>query len=206
MVSTGDMGRLSLHTFFALLTLAAAGLAGCATTAPAAARFATGNEALDYYPLLLKWGWAFEIERDGNKILAPYAVVGRTADLAVVKNVNDSISYAILPDGIARQEGAALGDFLLRVPVRKGATWPVQSGEAKVVETGASVTLPSGTYRDCAVVEEIRRAPDRVTRTTYCRGTGPVEIEMQVFDPSAKSYQTIAHARLLSVTRPEAEP
>jgi hypothetical protein len=190
-----------------LVSLFATFLVGCASTSRSSPALpSTGNEALDYYPLLSGWGWAFEIERDGNKVLAPYAVVERAADLAVVKNGDERITYAIRPDGIARRDGDAVGDFMLRVPVRKGTTWPVQGGDATIVEVGARVALPSGTYSDCAVVEEVRRDPSRVTRTTYCRGVGPVDIEMRVFDPFKKSFETMAHARLLSITRPEVEP
>jgi hypothetical protein len=182
-------------------------LVACATGPRSSARFpSTGNEALDYYPLLSGWGWAMEIERDGDKILAPYAVVEHTADSAVVKNGDERITYAVSPVGIARREGAIVGDFALRTPVRKGTSWPVQGGEATIVDAGMQVVLPSETYRDCVVVEEVRRDPSRVTRTTYCRGVGPVEIEVRVFDPWKKSFETMAHARLLSVTRPEANP
>ena len=200
------MARRRLATV--LLASLAGVLAGCATAAApsSAVSVGGGNESLDYYPLLANWGWAFEVERDGNKVLAPYAVVERTAEVAVVKNGDARITYAILPNGIARREGSLTGDFLVRAPVRKGASWPVESGEAKVVDTGLDITLPSGTYRDCAVVEEVRRDPARVTRTSYCRGTGPVEIEMRVFDPLRKTFETVAHARLLGVTRPDAEP
>jgi hypothetical protein len=187
--------------------LAAFLLVGCATTSKSSVGFpSTGNEALDYYPLLAGWGWAFEIERDGNKVLAPYAVAERTGDLAVVKNGDERITYLVRPEGIARREGEAVGDFLLRTPVRKGTAWPVQGGEATIVAVGTQVALPSGPTGDCAVVEEVRRDPSRVTRTTYCRGVGPVDIEMRVFDPFKKSFETMAHAKLLSLTRPDLEP
>ena len=181
-------------------------LSSCATAGRASEGFSTGIDVLDYYPLLSGWGWAFEVERDGNKVLAPYAVDQRTSDGAIVKNGDERIAYVIVTDGIARRETGGLGDFVLRAPVRKGTTWPVQGGEATIVESGASLSLPSGSYRDCAIVEEARRDPSRVTRTTYCRGVGPVDIEMRVFDPFKKSFETMAHARLLAVTRPEAEP
>jgi hypothetical protein len=182
-------------------------LVGCATGARPSASFpSTGNQALDYYPLLSGWGWAMEIERDGDKVLAPYAVVEHTADSAVVKNGDERIVYAVSPEGLARRDGTVVGDFVLRTPVRKGTSWSVQGGEATIVDVGVQVTLPSDSYRDCAVVEEVRRDPSRVTRTTYCRGTGPVDIEVRVFDPWKKSFETMAHARLLSVTRPEPNP
>jgi hypothetical protein len=147
-----------------------------------------------------------EIERDGDKVLAPYAVAERTADSVVVRNGDERITYAISPEGIARRDGTTVGDFVLRTPIRKGTSWPIQGGEATIVDVGGQVTLPSDTYRDCAVVEEVRRDPSRVTRSTYCRGTGPVEIEVRVFEPWKKSFETMAHARLLSVTRPEPTP
>ena len=198
--------RLPTRLIFLFLVLSASILSACATgKPPAPSSLATGNEALDYYPLLPGWGWAFEIERDGNKVLAPYSVVERTTDLAIVKNGDERIAYAIVADGIARRESGVPGDFVVRNPVRKGTAWPVSNGQATIVESGVSVTLPSGAYRDCAVVEEIRRDPERVTRTTYCRGTGPVEIDVRIFDPFKKSFEPMAHARLLGVTRPEAE-
>jgi len=65
------------------------------------------------------------------------------------------------------------------------------------------VVLPSASLRDCAVVEEVRREPDRVTRTTYCRGAGPVEIEMRVYNPTKQNYEVLVHARAMSVSPPE---
>ena len=201
------MAWLRSHIVLALFALPAGILAGCATAAaPGGTSIGGGNESLDYYPLLASWGWAFEVERDGSNVLAVYSVVERRADVAVVKNGEARITYAILPDGIARREADLAGDFVVRSPVRAGTSWPVENGEAKVVATGLATTLPSGTYRDCAIVEEVRRDPARVTRTSYCRGVGPVEIEMRVFDPLAKAFQPLAHARLLAVTRPDAEP
>jgi hypothetical protein len=163
-----------------------------------------GNAVLDFYPLLPGWGWAYEIEREGTPVLALYSVAEGRADLVVVKHGEERIEYALLPDGIARREYGRPGDYVLKSPLRAGASWPVSEGMATVAEVGKTVTLPSGAYRDCAVVEEVRRDPNRVTRTTYCRDTGPVEIEMRVFSPLKQTYESLAHARLMSVSRPEA--
>ncbi len=161
------------------------------------------NAAIDYYPLLPGWGWAYEIEREGMTVLSLYAVSERQADRALVKHGEEVIDYVILADGIARREGEQPGDYLLRLPVTQGGTWPVTAGTATIVDVGTSVTLPAGAFRDCAVVEEARHAPDRLTRTTYCRNAGPVEIEMQVFSPLTQAYETYARARLMSLSRPE---
>ena len=183
----------------ALVTGAAACSATRGSTKPA---FATNN-ALAYYPLFQGWGWAYQVERDGGTILMTYPVIERRDDLALVGNGDDRIEYAIVDAGIARRDKGTAGDFLLRAPVTVGAQWPVTDGTAKVIERQASVNLPSGKYDDCVVVEEVRRDPNRVSRTTYCRGTGPVEIEMRVWSPIRQAYETIVHARLLAVTRPD---
>jgi hypothetical protein len=179
-------------------------LAGCATGKPSPDRAqAPSTAAIDYYPLLPSWGWAYQVERDGVEVLAVYSVVEAQKDLAVVKNGDDRISYALMPDGIARREGPVTGDYLLRTPVVAGKEWPVTDGTAKVVEVEKSVALPSGSYAHCLVVEEVRQSPSRITRTTYCQGVGPVEIEVSVFDPMKQSFGVVAHARLMSFSHPD---
>ena len=188
----------------ALFVLVAIASQGCATSkSSAGATGTTGNAALDYYPLLPSWGWAYEVESEGRKVLALYSVVESRGNVAVIKNGDDRIEYLIEPDGIARREGSQPGDYPLKIPVRKGAAWPVADGLATVVEAGRTISRPSGTYHDCAVVEEVRGTPNRVTRTTYCKGAGPIEIEMRVFNPMTKDYETIVRATIMSVTRPE---
>jgi hypothetical protein len=188
----------------AVCVLFALTCAGCATSKNSAgAATSTGNAALDYYPLLPGWGWAYDVERDGQKVLALYAVAECRGNVAVIKNGDARIEYLVQPDGIARREGSLPGDYLVRLPMVVGATWPVSGGHATVAEAGRAVSLPSGTYRDCAVVEETREQPNRVTRTTYCKGVGPVAIEMRVFNPMKLDFETMVRATLLSVTRPE---
>jgi hypothetical protein len=179
-------------------------LLACATPpAPRPGAISPSTAALDYYPLLPGWGWAYEIEREGTKVLALYAVAERRADVAVIQHGEERIEYRILPDGIARREGGLPGDYLLKMPMRVGASWPVRDGTATFAEVGKTVSLPSGDFHECAVVEEVRREPDRVTRTTYCRNAGPVEIELRVFSPLTRAYEVHAHARIMSVSRPE---
>lgn len=190
-----------------LLGLAAClvALTACATTgARAPSASAPSTAAIDYYPLLPTWGWAYQVERDGVEVLALYAVAESGKDGAVVKNGEQRIAYAILPDGIARREAGAVGDYVLRSPVSLGRGWPVTDGTAKIVEVGKTVVLPSGTYAHCLVVEEVRQGPSRITRTSYCMGVGPVEIEMSVFNPMKASFETVVRARLMSVSHADA--
>lgn len=186
-----------------LVGLTGALWSSCATSASVQAPRSTGSELLDYYPLLPGWGWAYDVESGGGKVLALYSVAERRGDIAVVKNGERRIEYAILPEGIARREGSVAADFLLKLPIRKGASWGVTDGQATIVDGGVQLALPSGTYRDCIVVEEVRGQPNRVTRTTYCKGQGPVAIEMRVQSPMKMEFETMVRANLLSVTRPE---
>ena len=189
------------------LGLAAVLLLGCASSqARTGATPPASSSALDYYPLLPGWGWAYEIEREGTTVLALYSVAERRQDVAVIKHGEERIEYALLPAGIARRESSLPGDYILKSPLLAGSAWPVSDGMATVAEAGKTVTLPSGSYRDCAVVEEVRRDPNRVTRTTYCRDAGPIEIEMRVFNPTKQAYEILAHARIMSVSRPEPVP
>jgi hypothetical protein len=186
---------------FLLLAITAS---GCATSKASVGHTgATGDAVLDFYPLVPGWGWAYDVESDGRKVLALYAVVERRGNVAVVKNGDTNIEYLIQPDGIARLVGGLPGDYLLRLPLTVGASWPVADGQATVVEAGKDVSLSSGSYRPCAVVEEVRGQPSRVTRTTYCKGAGPVKIEMRVYSPTKMEFETLVRATLLSVTRPE---
>lgn len=175
-------------------------LSSCATRAGRPTELAVADDALAYYPLLPGWGWAYDLERDGTSVLALYAVVERRADFAVVEHAGERIAYDLTPDGIARRDG---GDYILKTPVRGAASWPIAAGTASIVEVAKNVTVPAGSYRDCAVVEEARHAPERVARTTYCPGIGPVEIEVRLLNPATAVFDVAARARLRTVSRPE---
>lgn len=186
-----------------LLLVLAMTIAACATTqASNKPASAPSQAAADYYPLIRGWGWAYDLERDGQTVLAVYSVTGAEGQTATVLNAGETIRYAVLPEGIARHDGLQ-GDFLLKNPVIEGARWPVFAGEAHITKVGAIVTVGSEVYTNCLVVEETRQDPLRITRTTYAQGVGPIDIEMQVQDGSTKSFVTTVHARIRGVTKPE---
>jgi hypothetical protein len=182
---------------------------GCATTptAPSSAPAAPPPEdAAAYYPLAPGWKWAYTIERGGDRMLATYAVLERIAETAIVKAGEERLTYVVMPDGVARREGLNVGDYLLKTPVRAGASWPLAGGEAHVVAVGRTVTVPAGTFPSCATVEESRSSPQRVVRTVYAAGVGPVMLEVQVHDPATGQFVTETRAQLLGVTRPGEDP
>ena len=189
------------------LLVALAAMAGCATTTTGpAADTRVPEEAAAYYPFSAGWKWAYDVEREGQKMLATTAVAERTGDTAIVQSGDQRLSYELSAQGIARREGLRTSDFLLRNPIRAGAAWPIEGGQAKVAEVGKVVTVPGGTFSNCATVEESRTNPDRVTRTVYCAGVGPITIEVQVHDPLSGAFKTEMRATLLGVTRPGEDP
>ena len=189
------------------LLVASLTMLGCAT-APATPQGSgpPPQEAAAYYPFTTGWKWAYDVEREGQRMLATTAVMERTGDTAIVLAGDQHISYALSAEGIARRDGLRTTDFLLRTPIRAGASWPIEGGQARVATVGETLTVPGGTFPGCATVEESRTNPDRLTRTTYCAGVGPVRIEVQVHDPMSGTFKTEMRATLLGVTRPGEDP
>jgi hypothetical protein len=178
-------------------------VASCATTTPRPAPAGPPPEdAAAFYPLATGWKWAYRVDRAGDTLLATYAVTERQGDVAVVQAGDERLSYAVLPEGIARQPG----DFIVKNPVHAGTRWNIAGGEAKVSAVARTVTVPAGTFPNCATVEEVRRDPERVVRTVYAPGVGPIQIEVQVQSASGGAFETAMRASLVGVTRPGEDP
>jgi hypothetical protein len=190
-----------------VLLVASIAVPGCATApTTGAAEGPPPEEAAAYYPFTTGWKWAYDVEREGQQMLATTAVTDKTADTAVVLAGDQHISYALSPEGISRRDGLRVTDFLLRSPIRAGAAWPIEGGQARVATVGETVTVPGGTFTRCATIEESRTNPQRLTRTVYCAGVGPVKIEVQVHDPLSGTFKSEMRATLLGVTRPGEDP
>jgi hypothetical protein len=175
-------------------------LAGCAGSTPKAAAPARALTAMDYYPLDPGWKWAYDLEKDGARMLAIYAVLERTPEVAIVSAGDERLTYAVTSEGIAQRDGAVNGDYVLKNPVAAGAAWRVLGGDARIAAVGQSVTVPAGSYSDCVVVETLRNEPSRLTRTTFAPGIGPVALEVQVQQQGR--FVTTVRASLRGVTRP----
>ena len=187
------------------------GLSACSTARPADRRTSgpPPEDASEYYPLKAGWRWAYDIEKGGQQILAIYAVVQRTGEVAVLQAGDEQLVYAVLPDGIVRGERgreASNDDFLLKSPLRLGAQWPILGGTATVAAVGKMVTVPAGDFSNCVVIEENRSAPARLVRTTYAPGTGPIAVDLLVHDEVTGAFQPALRARLRGVTAPGSDP
>jgi hypothetical protein len=186
------------------LTIALCGLAiGCATSGSSGggAGAHANLTAVDYYPLAAGWKWAYDLDKDGQRILAVYSVLERIGDTAIVQAGEERLAYAITPDGIAQRDGGAVGDYVIRNPLVAGAIWQVAGGSAKVVSTTQDTTVAAGRFTDCVVVEVTRSDPTRIARTTFAPQVGPVALEFQVQDEGGR-FVTTTRASLRSVTKP----
>jgi hypothetical protein len=164
----------------------------------------TGLTATDYFPLAEGWKWAYDLEQDGQRMLGIYTVIDRTTEGATVMAGNERLTYAVSPQGLAQMDASGVGDFVLKNPVVKDATWPVSGGTARVVSTTDEVTVDAGHFYDCAVVEVTRADPPRLTRTTFAPDVGPIAVEVQVQQNG--KYVVTTRARLRSATKPGDDP
>jgi hypothetical protein len=127
------------------------------------------------------------VQQGNDSILATYAVLERLGDTAIIQKGDDRLSYALMPDGIARREGLEIGDFVLKTPIRAGASWPLQGGEAKVAAVGRVL---DGAWRILPQLRHDRGDEDGPTARRphgVRRGHRPIQIEVQVQDPSGSS-------------------
>jgi hypothetical protein len=176
--------------------------AACATSGPSRPAAPPPEQAAAYYPLEPGWKWAYAIEQGGQIVLATYVVLDRVGQTVAVQAGDDRIHYELRPDGIVRKEALGVDDYLIKGPVRAGATWQVSGGTAKVVATNETVQLDAGRFEGCAIVEERRRSPERVTRTTFAPGIGPVRIEVDVEGAPPERVRAV----LRGYTKPGQDP
>jgi hypothetical protein len=181
--------------------------AACATTGPGGGPAAAAPRtfvAADLYPLDVGWKWAYDLEKDGQKILATYAVLERSADTAMVQGGEDNMMYAISAEGVAQKDGPVVGDFIIKNPIQAGAEWAVAGGRARIAAVGQAVTVTAGTFANCVVVEVRRTDPVRAVRTTFAPGVGPVIIELQI--QVGGDLTTVTRATLRAITKPGQDP
>jgi len=187
-----------------ILAVAALVLApGCATGGGAgdAIHPRAGAGAADYYPLADGWKWAFDVDQEGTNILATYVVLERKGGVAVVQAGDERLTYVVTPDGIAQFEGNAIGDYVIKNPLKPGAEWPVAGGKARIASVDETLNIDSvGKYAGCVTVEVTRADPARITRTVFAPDLGPVALEMQVQE--GPKFVTKVRARLRAVTKP----
>jgi hypothetical protein len=82
-------------------------------------------------------------------------------------------------DGVQLELASGSTVYVLKMPLALGTQWRGErGGTVEIVEVGASVTVPAGSYSDCVKTVE-SRAGDRPlsVSTVYCPGIGIVLLE-----------------------------
>ena len=164
-------------------------------------RRAQNRAPADYYPLANGWKWAYDVEKDGINILATYAVLERTGDVASVQAGDERLTYARdAPRDCAEGRGAHRrlpdqepGPGRDRVAGRRGQRADRRRGPGG--HAGARRA-----FAGCVVVEVTPKRSDARRADDLRARVGPVALELQVQD--GQKFVTATRARLRAVTKP----
>lgn len=185
---------------FVLALLALAAAACSAPQSPARPRGPI--TARDYFPLRVGAAWSYDTVTGfgGDSILAAISVVRADGGRFAVRSGTHTETYELRPDGVVRE-----GDYILRDPIRVGASWEARDGgRFEVRAVGGTRTVNGQAYR--GVIEVLRASPATQIRTTtwYALDVGAIEIDART---TSSLGQTIAvRSTLRGYTLGDAEP
>ncbi len=181
--------------------------AGCGATTPSTPRPRGDRLApTTLYPMLEGAQWVYDVHTGGDEppTLGIFEVTrAQGSERSIANNrgmdargrvtYGEPIVYEIEADGIRH---VASGAWVLRAPLRDGASWEAMGGRtARVVDLDASVEVPAGTYEHCVAVEETGGEDGRTIRTVYCPEVGPVLMESRM--DSQLTLRTVGTRTLL---------
>ncbi len=128
------------------------------------------------YPLRPGSVWTYDVDTgQGLPTLAITRVLSSDGTHVEVSSGAAPIPYEIRPEGLYRSDRGA---YVLKGPIRKGATWDAGAGaEAEVTDTEKEVTTPAGDFRQCVEIRETGGSGGKVVRTVFCPDVGPVEVD-----------------------------
>ncbi|MGF1464615.1 MAG: hypothetical protein ACFCGT_00650 [Sandaracinaceae bacterium] len=173
----------------ARLAIAAVLAAGCGAATPSANEASADPLApSSLYPMTLGSQWVYDL-RTGPEppSLGIYEVVeadGPRRTIAVNRGMDaegtvgygEPDHYDVTAEGIRH---VASGAWVLKAPIRVGATWPALRGRtARVQAVDVGVEVIAGTFDDCVSVVETGEATE--VRTVYCPGVGPAILEVHL--------------------------
>lgn len=178
----------------AMAAFAVLGSFGCAAAPPPNAS-SDVPAPRDLYPLVIGNAWSYEVDTgNATTTLAITRVQSADGDNVEVRTGSSTIRYEVRAEGI---RVPAEDVWLLRVPLRIGATWSARGGRtATLVSLDAVADTPAGAFRHCAEVLEQGGELDLEVRTTYCPGVGPVVVTSTMrSDVSERSLTVTAQLR-----------
>ncbi len=170
----------------------------CGGTAPAASPSGTAapnpDEVSRYLPLDDDTVLAFEtrIESTGEKgvlMLQVRRPVGNIVELGVGGRVQ---RLEVLPHAIRNLDGG----FLLKAPLRAGATWQGMSGTVRITSVDKSVDVPAGHFDHCleTIEEKAAQGGSKRITTDYCPDVGIVVLDVEASAGGEYEKET-AHLR-----------
>lgn len=161
----------------AILGALALGCGGAAATAGGAK--ADPHAPSSLYPLRAGAAWSYDVDTGpGGTMLAITRVLTVVDQRVEVTSGTDPVVYELAAEGILRAEDHT---WLLKAPIRVGASWPARAGmTAEVTSISERVVTPAGSFEACVRVEERGGERGQEVLTTYCPGVGPVLVESRV--------------------------
>lgn len=163
-------------------------------------------EPIDFYPLRTGNAWSYDVDTgEASTTLAVTRVEAFDGSIAEVRTANAVVRYEVLPDGIRVPPTDA---WLIRVPLRRGATWQGPGGRsAELVSTDAVADTPAGRFEGCVEVREVGGKLDLEIRTIYCPGVGPVSVTSTMRSKVSERVLTVsARLRGYSVSARTSDP
>ena len=118
----------------------------------------------------------------------------------MVQAGDERLTYVVTPDGVAQFDGNAIGDYVIKNPIKPGAEWAVAGGRARIASANEELNIDSvGRYAGCVVVEVTRaesgahhahgvRARPRPGRPRDA-GAGGAEVRDQGAGAAARGHQ-----------------
>jgi hypothetical protein len=168
------------------------GLSGCGgAEVRDDARAADAHTPSRLYPLGPGYSWSYLIDTGtGVSTLAVVRVTRVDGERYELSSGGAPNLYERRPEGLFRPGN---GTWLLRAPLRLGATWPSSSGRmATVTDVRARAETGAGTFQDCVEVTETGGDDHRTIRTVYCPDVGPVIIDTSVALTTADPVHVVA--------------
>lgn len=170
------------------LAFGAALVLGACSKASASGQGArTPSEVQRFFPLHDGYVYTYQTIREGASDGDMFMLRVQRTDPQHARLLTGSTSrsMSVNADSIARDEGG----FVLRSPLREGATWPGDNGGTTVVEaTGVREQVAAGTYSGCIRTrEQVDGARPKTIRTVFCPDVGITSMTVEAAHDSQRA-------------------
>lgn len=158
----------------------------------------------DFYPMTQGNAWSYDVDTgQASTTLAIVRVEAFDGRIAEVRTGQAVVRYEVRPEGIRIPSQDV---WLLRAPLREGATWLARGGRmARLVSMQARTDGEAGRLEHCIEVLETGGALELEVRTVYCAGIGPISVRSTMKSKVSERTVTVsARLRGYDVRPPEA--